>query len=160
MLIGQMVAYAAMLENKSSTYFPSYGPEMRGGTANCTVVISDKTVSCPLIFESDFVVAMNLPSLLKFEQTLKPGGIMLVNKSLIKQNAKREDIKVVEVPANELAVELGNARVANVVMLGAFVRAANIVSEESVERVIEQTLGARGAELRDINMKAFALWKQ
>ena len=84
---------------------------------------------------------------------------MLLNKSLVKQNATRDDIKVVEVPVNELAVELGNARVANVIMLGAFVRATNVVSEGSVEKVIEQTIGARGAELRDINMKAFALWK-
>ena len=160
MLAGQMVAQAAMLEGKSATYFPSYGPEMRGGTANCTVVISDKDVSCPLIFESDFVVAMNLPSLFKFEPTLKPGGIMLLNKSLVSQNAKRSDITVVEVPANELAIELGNARVANVVMLGAFVRATKVVSEETIEKVLHETIGAKKAELHDINMKAFTLFKQ
>ena len=160
MLVGQMVAQAAMLEDMSATYFPSYGTEMRGGTANCTVVVSDKPVSCPLIFESDFVVAMNLPSLLKFEQTLKPGGIMLLNKSMINQKAKRSDITVVEVPANELAIELGNSRVANVVMLGAFVRATKIVAENTMEKVLHETIGAKKAELHGINMKAFALFKQ
>jgi len=160
LLMGQMVTYAAMLEDKSATFFPSYGPEMRGGTANCTVVVSDKDVSCPLIFESDFVVAMNLPSLIKFESTLKPGGIMLINESMISQKAKRDDITVVEVPANKLAIELGNERVANVVMLGAFIRATNIVPEATIKSVIDKTIGARGAEIRDINMKAYDLWRQ
>ena len=160
LLMGQMVTYAAMLEDKSATFFPSYGPEMRGGTANCTVVVSEKAVSCPLIFESDFVVAMNLPSLLKFEPTLKPGGIMLLNESIITQKAKRDDITVVSVPANKLAIELGNERVANVVMLGAFIRATKIVPEATIKNVIEKTLGARSAALLDINMKAYELWKQ
>ena len=160
MLAGQMVAQAAMLEDKSATYFPSYGPEMRGGTANCTVVISDKTVSCPLIFESDFVVAMNMPSLIKFEPTIKPGGIMLLNISMIHRKPERSDITIVEVPANELAIELGNAKVANVIMLGAFVRATKIVSEDTMKQVLHETIGAKKAELHDINMKAFALFSQ
>ena len=160
LLMGQMVTYAAMLDEKSSTYFPSYGPEMRGGTANCTVVVSDKTISCPLIYEADCIVAMNLPSLLKFEPMLKPGGIMLLNKSLIAQKATRSDITVHEVLVNELAGELGNIRVANMVMLGAFVRSTKVVSEASIERVIDQTIGAKKAELRDVNIKAFEIWKQ
>ena len=85
MLMGQMVGSAAIHEDKEATFFPSYGPEMRGGTANCTVIVSDKPISSPLIFESDCVVAMTLPSLLKFEPTLKPGGVLLVNKSIIHQ---------------------------------------------------------------------------
>ena len=160
LLMGQMITHAAMLDDKSATFFPSYGPEMRGGTANCTVVVSDKTVSCPLIYEADFVVAMNLPSLFKFEPMLKPGGIMLLNKSLISQKATRGDITVLEVPANELASELGNVRAANMVMLGAFARATNVVSETAIENVIDQTIGAKKAELRDLNMKAFEIWKQ
>ena len=155
LLMGQLVASAAMLEDKSTTFFPSYGPEMRGGTANCTVVVSDKTVSCPLIFESDCVVAMNLPSLLKFEPTLKPGGILLLNKSIIRQEPKRDDIRVYNVPANDLAHELGYPVVANMIMLGAFIRASNVVSAGAVETVIRETLGKKKAELIDINLKAF-----
>ena len=160
LLMGQMVTYAAMLEDKSSTFFPSYGPEMRGGTANCTVVVSDKTVSCPLIYEADCVVAMNLPSLIKFEPTLKSGGILLLNKSIIHQDAKREDIKVYDVPANDLASDLGNVRVANMVMLGAFIRTTGVVSSESIEKVIHKTFGEKKAELLELNIKAFELWQQ
>jgi len=159
LLMGQMVTHAAMLENMQSTFFPSYGPEMRGGTANCTVVVSDKTVSCPFIYEADAIVVMNPPSLIKFEPLLKPGGVMLLNKSLITQKAKRSDITIYEVPANELAGELGNVLVANMIMLGAFVRATNVVAEASIERVIDQTVGTKKAALRDINMKAYGLWK-
>ena len=160
LLMGQMVTYAAMLEDKSSTFFPSYGPEMRGGTANCTVVVSDKTVSCPLIFEADLLVAMNLPSLIKFESMLKPGGIMLLNESIIHQEAKRSDITVCKVPANDLAIDLGNARVANMIMLGALVRVTNIVSEATVEKIIREVFGEKKAALVDINLKAYNHWKQ
>ena len=160
LLMGQMVTYAAMLEDKSSTFFPSYGPEMRGGTANCTVVVSDKTVSCPLIFESDCVVAMNLPSMIKFEPTLKPGGLLLLNKSIIHQEPKRDDISVLNIPANDLALELGNPRVANMIMLGAFVRASGVVSPETVVKVIRETFGEKKAALIDINIQAFELWQQ
>ena len=160
LLMGQMVTHAAMLDDKSSTFFPSYGPEMRGGTANCTVVVSDKTISCPLIYEADFIVAMNLPSLIKFEPMIKPGGVMLLNTSFINQKPTRSDISFHEVPVNEMAQELGNIRVANMVMLGAFVRATNVVSESSIVKVIDDTIGAKKAELRDINIKAFEMWKQ
>jgi len=158
MLTGQMVASAAILEDKATTFFPSYGPEMRGGTANCTVIVSDKPISSPLIFESDCVLAMNLPSMIKFEPTLKPGGVLLLNKSLIHQEAKRSDVTVYEIPANELAAELGNPRVANMIMLGALVRATKIVSSNTMEKVIHDTFGAKKAELVDINLKAFHLW--
>jgi 2-oxoglutarate ferredoxin oxidoreductase subunit gamma len=158
MLMGQMVASAAILEKKETTFFPSYGPEMRGGTANCTVIVADKPISSPLIFESDCVVAMTLPSLLKFEQTLKPGGILLLNKSLIHQDAKRSDIKVYEIPATEMANELGNARVANMIMLGAFVRTTGIISSETAIKVIHNTFDIKKADLAELNLKAFHLW--
>ena len=159
LLMGQMVASAAILEDKSTTFFPSYGPEMRGGTANCTVIVSDKPISSPLIFESDCVVAMNLPSMLKFEPTLKKGGILLLNKSIIHQEAKRSDITVYEIPANDLAHDLGNPLVANMIMLGAFARTSNIVSAEMLETVIRNTFGAKKAELVDLNLKAFNHWQ-
>ena len=160
LLMGQMVGSAAILEDRNVTFFPSYGPEMRGGTANCTVIISDKEISSPLIFESDYVVAMTLPAMLKFEPMLKPGATLIINKTLVQQPPKRDDITVIEVPATELANELGNARVANMIMLGAFVRAANVVAPESVEKVIRETLGAKKAELLDLNLEAYGCWKQ
>ena len=159
LLMGQMVTTAAMYENKSSTFFPSYGPEMRGGTANCTVVVSGKTVSCPLIYEADYVVAMNLPSMIKFERTLKPGGSLLLNKSIIHQEPQRDDITVIDVAANELANELGNPRVANMVMLGAFIRASGVVLPETIERLIHETFDVKKADLVDINIKAFHCWR-
>jgi len=160
MLAGQMVASAAILENKETTFFPSYGPEMRGGTANCTVIVSDKPISSPLIFESDCVMAMNLPSMLKFEPTLKPGGILLLNKSLIHQSAKRDDITVYEIAANEMAAELGNTVVANMIMLGAFVRTTGIVKDETMEKVIQNVFAEKKADLVEMNLKAFRLWKE
>ena len=158
MLMGQMVGSAAIHEDKESTFFPSYGPEMRGGTANCTVIVSDKPISNPVISESDCVVAMTLPSLLKFEPTLKPGGTLFVNTSMIHQAPKRSDITIYEVPVSDLANELGNPRVANIVMLGAFVRKTNIVKAEHVEEVIREVFGASKAELIDLELKAFNHW--
>jgi len=160
LLMGQMVCSAAMLEDKEATFFPSYGPEMRGGTANCTVIVSDKPISCPLIFESDCVVAMTLPSLLKFEPTLKPGGTLLINKSIVHQAPKRSDITVYEIPVNDLAHELGNPRVANIIMLGAFVRTTGIVTSEAVEQVVHDVFGAKKAELVELELKAFNYWKK
>ena len=159
LLMGQIVGSAAILEEKEATFFPSYGPEMRGGTANCTVIVSDKPISSPLISRSDFVVAMTLPSMLKFEPTLNPGGILLLNKSIIQQAPKRSDITVFEVPATELANELGNPRVANMIMLGAFVRATGCVATESVEQVIREVFGAKKAELVDLELEAYHYWK-
>lgn len=159
LLMGQMVTYAAMLEDKSSTFLPSYGPEMRGGTANCTVVVSDKPVGCPLIYEADAVVVMNLPSLIKFEPMVKPGGVLLLNTSMIDQSAKRTDIEVISVPINEIAKELGNVKIGNMIMLGALVRATNIVSEKSIEAVMKKMFTGEKAKLNDLNMKAFGYIK-
>jgi 2-oxoglutarate ferredoxin oxidoreductase subunit gamma len=159
LLMGQMITYAAMLEDKSSTFLPSYGPEMRGGTANCTVVVSDKPVGCPLIYEADAIVVMNLPSLIKFEPMVKPGGVLLVNTSMIDQPAKRSDIKVINVPVIEISKELGSAKVGNMVMLGALVRATNVVSENAVEAVMHKTFTGEKEKLNDLNMKAFTYIK-
>ena len=160
LLMGQMVCSAAILEDKAVTFFPSYGPEMRGGTANCTVIVSDKPISSPLIFEADVVVAMTLPSMFKFEPMLKPGGVLLLNSSLIRQPPKRSDINVFDVPAMDLAQELGDSRAANIVMLGAFVRATGIVTAENAEKVIREIFGAKKAELVDFELKAFNCWKK
>ena len=159
--MGQMLTYAAMYADMNATWLPSYGPEMRGGTANCTVVISpDKPVSCPLIYEADDVVVMNLPSLIKFESLVKPGGNLFVNTSLIEQKPTRTDINVYNVPANDLAMQLGNARTANTVMLGALVSVTNVVPVEMIYKIMEKTFSGRKAHLLDINKTAFHAWKQ
>ena len=160
MLMGQMVGSAAIHEDKESTFFPSYGPEMRGGTANCTVIVSDKAISNPVISESDCVVAMTLPSLLKFEPTLKPGGVLFINTSMIHQKPKRSDITIYEIPVSDMANEMGDPRIANMIMLGAFVRATNIVRAEDVEEVIREFFGSKGAALVELNLKAFNHWQK
>jgi len=159
MLMGQMVGSAAIHDDKEATFFPSYGPEMRGGTANCTVIVSDKPISNPVISESDCVVAMTLPSMLKFEPTLKPGGVLFINTSMVHQAPKRTDITVYKIPVSDMANELGNYRVANIIMLGAFVRKTNIVKAESVEEVIREVFGASKAELIELELKAFNYWR-
>ena len=159
--MGQMLTYAAMYADMNATWLPSYGPEMRGGTANCTVVISpDKPVSCPLIYEADDVVVMNLPSLIKFESLVKPGGNLFVNSSMIEQKATRDDINVFYVPANDIAMKLGNPRTANVVMLGAMVNAAPVVPVQMIYKIMEKTFSGRKAHLLDINKTAFHAWEK
>ncbi len=158
--MGQMLTYAAMYGNLNTTWLPSYGPEMRGGTANCTVVIdTEKPVSCPLIYEADNVVVMNLPSLTKFESLVKPGGNLFVNSSLIDQKPARTDINVYYVPANDIAMKLGNARTANMVMLGALVEVSKVVPVEMVYKIMEKTFSGRKAALLDLNKTAFHAWK-
>ena len=158
--MGQMLTYAAMYGDLNTTWLPSYGPEMRGGTANCTVVIdTDKPVSCPLIYEADDVVVMNLPSLTKFESLVKPGGNLFVNTSLIDQKPTRTDIHVYEVPCNDIALQLGNARTANMVMLGALVEVSKVVPVDMVYKIMEKTFSGRKAALLDLNKQAFHAWK-
>jgi 2-oxoglutarate ferredoxin oxidoreductase subunit gamma len=153
LLIGKMLAYAGMHEGKEVSWLPSYGPEMRGGTCNCTVVISDTTVGSPVIQSPRAVVAMNLPSLDKFEADVRPGGVLLINTSLINRPARRDDVVVVEVPANEIANSLGNPRGANMVALGAYIGATGAVSLAEVENVVRETFAAK-PQVVDVNLEA------
>jgi len=153
LLIGKMLAYAGMHEGKEVSWLPSYGPEMRGGTCNCTVVVSDKPVGSPVIRSPRAVVAMNLPSLEKFEPDVRPGGLLLINSSLIDRGAERDDLTVIEVPANEMATELGNPRGANMVALGAYLGATDAVSLEEIEKVIRETFAAKPAVI-EVNIEA------
>ncbi len=153
LLIGKMLAYAGMHEGKEVSWLPSYGPEMRGGTANCTVVISDRPVGSPVIRSPRAVVAMNLPSLDKFENDVRPGGLLLINSSLINRKSTRDDLTVIEVPANEIANELGNRRGANMVALGAYLGATDAVSVEGIVEVIRETFAAKPGVV-DINITA------
>lgn len=155
MLMGQIISLAGMLEGKHVTWMPSYGPEMRGGTANCTVVISDQEVASPVTNEAEVVVAMNIPSLEKFEPAVTTKGHLLINQSVIDRSPKRTDISVVKVQCNEIADELGNLKVANMVMLGAVAGATGVVSMESLVKALEKKLSAGGkASLVEINRNA------
>jgi len=153
LLIGKMLAYAGMHEGKEVSWLPSYGPEMRGGTANCTVVISDQPVGSPVIRSPRAVVAMNLPSLEKFEPDIRPGGLLLINSSLINRGAERDDLTVIEVPANTMATELGNPRGANMIALGAYLGATEAVSLQEIEAVIRETFAAKPAVI-EVNIEA------
>lgn len=154
MLIGQLLAYSGMYEGKNVSWFPAYGPEMRGGTANCSVVVSDDPVGSPVISEPDVLVAMNRPSLEKFEKMLKPGGILFYNTSLIDIKPQRTDIKVIGIPANDIATELGNAKVANMVVMGAILKATGAVDLETVVSVLKKTMTGSKQSLIPLNRTA------
>ncbi len=138
MLIGQMVAYAGMAEGKQVSWLPSYGPEMRGGTAYCSVVVSDDPIGSPVNRNPSCCVVMNRPSLEKFAPTVKVGGLLVVNSSLIPITAEREDIDELLVPCNDLAMELGTGKAANMVVLGAFVGRTDVVTLESLDVLVEK----------------------
>jgi 2-oxoglutarate ferredoxin oxidoreductase subunit gamma len=157
MAIGKLLAYAGMIEEKHVTWMPSYGPEMRGGTANCAVVVSDDEVGSPLISkDGTAAIVMNLPSLSKFEKELVPGGKLIINKSLIDVEPTRKDLDVYYVSANELAMELGNAKVANMVMLGAYIELTKIVDVESVLHAFLKVFGENKTHLVPLNKDAMA----
>lgn len=158
MLMGQLLTQAGMFENKEVSWLPSYGPEMRGGTANCSVIINDEEpVASPIIdHNATSVIIMNLPSLYKFIPDLEPNGIALVNSSLISEKVERTDVKAYYVPCNELANDLGNLKVANMIMLGAFIEVTRSVEAESVLKAMEKKLGMSKAHLMDLNRQAFA----
>ena len=154
MLMGQIITYAGMLEARQVSWFPAYGPEMRGGTANCSVIISDDPVGTPIVTEPKVVVAMNLPSLDKFEPLLVPGGSLLVNSSLIERDPQRTDVKVYLIPCNEIAKELGNMKVANMVMVGAIIAVSNAVKLESVLEVCVKKVFKNKPEALKLNEQA------
>ena len=155
MSMGQLLTYAGMIEDKQVSWLPSYGPEMRGGTANCSVMVSDSLIGSPIIDEdATCAIVMNLPSLDKFEIDVLKGGRLLINSSLIDKKASRDDINVFYIPANEVANNLGNAKVANMVMLGAYIELTKAVEVESIHKALMKVFGERKAHLMDINIDA------
>ncbi len=155
--IGQMIAKAAMEEGKEVTWLPSYGPEMRGGTANCTVVVSDGPIRCPLIDEADVLVVMNLPSLLKFEPMVVPDGLLFVNSDLVPQEPQRADLRIRKIPINTEAQQLGSDKAANIVMLGAILAETGLVKKETIVYELEQLFSGRKAKYLEMNKKALDL---
>ncbi|MGQ9490461.1 MAG: 2-oxoacid:acceptor oxidoreductase family protein [Anaerolineae bacterium] len=151
---GQLLAYAALDVGLHVTWIPSYGPEMRGGTAHCTVVVSDEPIGSPLVRRPASVVALNLPSFEKYEPLVKPGGLLVYNQSLIPTRPGRTDIRYVAVPANEIAEELGNVRQANVVLLGAYLAASGLLPLQAVELALDNHLPERQRKFLESNKEA------
>lgn len=160
MLMGQLLAYAGMVHGKQVSWMPSYGPEMRGGTANCTVIVSDETVGSPVVEQPYAVVALNRPSLDKFERAVRPGGVLIYNESLISTPPTRSDITVVPVAANHIADELGNVKVANMVALGALLKFTNLVPMECVVAALKKALPAHRQDMVAINLAAIERGQQ
>lgn len=154
LLMGRLIAHAGMLEGKNVAWMPSYGPEMRGGTANCTVIISSEEVASPVVPNPITLIAMNQASLDKFEPLVEREGIIILNKSLISRDVNRDDLEVVKVPANDIANELGNLRVANMVVLGSYIAKRRTVKMETIVRVLEETLGGKSEKMIALNKEA------
>ena len=159
LLIGKFLAMACMLDGKHVSWLPSYGPEMRGGTANCSVIVSDNEVGSPLVDMADVVVAMNLPSLDKFEDKVKAGGVLVINSSIIERKSTRDDITVVYCDANKIAEEVGNPKGANVAILGAMLEKCPIVADDKMAEAIRIELGERKLRFLEGNMKALEAGK-
>lgn len=158
MVMGELLAYSAMVTGKQVTYMPSYGPEMRGGTANCSIVISDEPISSPIITEPAILVAMNGPSLTKFEDSVKPSGIVFVNGSLIKKEPVRDDIVYVTIDCSGLAKEIMNEKLSNMVMLGALIERTKMVPLEAVYEAMDQKFKGDKAKFIPANRKALSAW--
>jgi len=151
---GQVLAYAAMDTGKEVTWIPSYGPEMRGGTANCTVIIADDEIGSPLVKNPPLAIALNLPSFDKYEEVLAPGGTLIVNQSMVDREAKRDDINVIFVPCNEIAEEIGDKKLMNMVAVGALLTSLPELSILDVEKALEGHLPARHKHLLPKNYEA------
>ncbi|MDM5328452.1 2-oxoacid:acceptor oxidoreductase family protein [Neobacillus sp. CF12] len=154
MSMGQLLAYAGMLEGKGVSWLPSYGPEQRGGTANCAVVVSDETVGSPLVTNPSTAIVLNNPSFDKFESRVRPGGLLIINSSLVTRVSKRSDIEMIELTATDMAADLGNARVANMILLGAFIERTKVVSSDAIIESLKKVLSKGKHHLIEVNKQA------
>jgi len=155
--MGYTLATAAMLEGKYVTYFPSYGVEVRGGTANCTVAVGDEEIASPVASDPEFIVAMNQPSFARFQSILQSGGLILVNSSIVDVSSARGDIEIVSVPTSELAEKIGTIKVANMIMLGAFIKVSGIISYDFMIKNLTAILGEGKAKLIKLNKEALEM---
>lgn len=152
---GHVLAQAAVLEGREVSWMPSYGPEMRGGTASCTVIISDRPIGSPSVDQADSVVVLNPPSLARFEPTVAPGGLMVVNSSLIEAEPTRDDIEVLSIPCTAAAREAGDDRLVSIVALGGLLARRPVVHNESVYTAIRQLLSGKNPQLIEADLAAF-----
>lgn len=151
---GQILAYAAVHAEKEVTWFPSYGPEMRGGTANCTVIISDEEIGSPAVKNPEAVIVLNLPSLDKYEPLVRSGGTLVVNTSLVNRKVERNDVDVIYIAANEVAEEIGDKRLTNMVMLGALLERVPALSVDDVKHALDLHLPAKRRDMLPLNKEA------
>lgn len=161
LMMGQLLSQQAMLSGKEVSYMPSYGPEMRGGTANCTVIVSDEPIASPVADGLDVLVAMNGSSLEKFGPLVVSGGLIFVNSGMVSEKIERKDLKAYYVDCKKIAqTSLGNEKAANVVMLGAILKGTGIVPLEGMEKVFEEVFSGKGRNMVDLNLKALSLWEE
>ncbi len=152
--MGMTLAYAGMIEGKEISWMPSYGPEMRGGTANCIVIVSDKKISSPIVATFHTVVALNQPSMEKFEKAVKPDGLLLYDSTNIISPPLRKDFHVLAIPASEEAVRMQNTRIMNMIILGAFIEQTHIVEVDSIMKALKEVLPDRYHHLLPLNEQA------
>ncbi|BCB96265.1 ketoisovalerate oxidoreductase subunit VorA [Dissulfurispira thermophila] len=151
LFLGKLLVYAGMIENKEVTWFPSYGAEMRGGTANCTVIVSDEMIGSPVIRNPDILIAMNEASYNRFSERLLSGGILIYDSSLINVKDRRRDVKIIGVPATEVSASFKNTKGANMIMMGALIGLTNILSIDSAIHAVDEITPARRKESVDTN---------
>jgi 2-oxoglutarate ferredoxin oxidoreductase subunit gamma len=151
---GQVLTYSALDHGKHCTWIPSYGPEMRGGTAHCTVIVSDEEIGSPLVRNPDVVLAMNLPSLDKYESLIKDNGTIIANKSLINREVERQGINALFIPASEIAEEMGNSRIANMVLIGAMLEIVNVIPLDIVKQALDEHIPERNRKYLPMNFEA------
>ncbi|WP_371371690.1 2-oxoacid:acceptor oxidoreductase family protein [Sporomusa aerivorans] len=154
MFIGKVLAYSGMLGEREVCWIPSYGPEMRGGTANCSVLISDEEINSPVISQADAGIVLNQPSYDKFLTRIKPGGTLVANSSIVNIAQNRDDINLIAVPATELANEIGNASLANMVCLGALLPALTLIDMDSIKKAMDEVIGKKKPDLYELNVAA------
>ena len=154
---GKFLAYKGLMEDKQVSWLPSYGPEMRGGTASCSVIVSDEPVGSPIVSNPDVLVAMNLPSLDRFESSVVPGGVIIADSTLIERKVARDDVTVYYVPATRLASENGTPTLANMIIAGKLLRVFGEDNEDDLRRALGKVISAKRADMLEVNLKAMQL---
>ena len=154
---GKFLAYKGLMDDKQVSWLPSYGPEMRGGTASCGVIISDEPVGSPIVARPDVLVAMNLPSLDKYESAVAPGGMIFADSTLIERKVQRDDVKVFYVPATKLANDNGAPTLANMVLMGKILKELNDFGEDSLRAALGKVISAKRADMLEVNLHAMEI---
>lgn len=154
---GKFVAYKGLTEDKQVSWLPSYGPEMRGGTASCSVIISDDPVGSPIVSKPDVLVALNLPSLDRFEKDVKPGGFIFADSTLIERKVERDDVNVFYIPATQLASDNGIPTLANMIVMGKMLKELGDYTAQGIENGLSKVISAKRADMKELNIKALEL---
>lgn len=154
---GKFIAYKGLIEDKQVSWLPSYGPEMRGGTASCSVIVSDTPVGSPIVSNPDILVAMNLPSLDRFEKAVVPGGMIFADSTLIERKVERDDVKVFYIPATRLASDNQLGNLANMIIVGKLLKETGDYTEEGIKAALDKVISAKHANMKDVNLKAIQM---